>query len=421
MTTTSPLRSPSFHIEDFKKRVSELGEVEKFLVDELPEEKLPKMFHIREKFNAVLDKIDKVEDESKRREDMYHLVNVLTQWKEIKVKHRLYTPERIHYEYQLKFTLNRMVEVGEHGNVPTTTNNNKPVLEAEEEEVEFPDNLLECRWSSRYLTAKKVHGLDEKIKFMERMMVKKTREDGMFGAIAIIGIPGVGKTTLCQVMLNNEKVKKHYPFQLWVCLSKQEEEVENGGSISRKVEILKRMLICLGHDDDVVEAIIKDDRDEGNIHKLIFAIRRQLKGKKYLVVLDDASEADLDFLENLSDKTSESSEDGITYKMMSDVFPRDPGGMVVVTTRMEKVAKKIVSEKDVHELPLLEHKEDCWKIFKDTVEKDERKFPEEDEDIKELITAKCASVPLAAKMMGLIMLSQIEKREKKAEAEKPQD
>ena len=110
----------------------------------------------------------------------------------------------------------------------------------------------------------KVHGFEDKERFLERLLLRKEGKNG-FKAFAIVGMTGVGKTTLCQLIFNNRKVRDHFLPRIWVCLSKQADDDED----NRK-ETVKRMLICLGMDIIIQEA---DKYPNLGLQKLMFALR----------------------------------------------------------------------------------------------------------------------------------------------------
>ncbi|KAL3522148.1 hypothetical protein ACH5RR_014982 [Cinchona calisaya] len=323
-----------------------------------------------------------------RRENVYYLNNLLTEWQLISKSQSVYSPEALVLTYKLSKSLKKIrkdLRGGEGSRVPDKTSLQNTPTDAN---INLPKNLATYRWSSRAVDPSKVYGFDDKERFLERIVVRKESKNG-FKAFAIVGMPGVGKTTLCQLIFNNKQVKAHFLPRIWVCLSKQPEDDQD----NRK-EIVKRMLTCLGVDDEIIEKAAEDQ----SLQKLMFALRIQLMGKKYLIVLDDAWNSCFGGLFSEPKKDDKS-----FYGKFSYGLPKGHGGTVIITTRSEEIAKNMVGEENLHQLPVLQDKESCWKIFKDTVEKDDVQFPDKLMPLKDLIVDKSAGLPLAAKMMGEIM------------------
>ena len=84
----------------------------------------------------------------------------------------------------------------------------------------------------------------------------------------IIGIGGVGKTTLAQLVYNDERVERYFDKRIWVCVS------ESFDVIRLTREILEHT--C----DDQYTCIT-------NLNRLQVILQEKLMENRFLLVLDD--------------------------------------------------------------------------------------------------------------------------------------
>ncbi|KAL8499195.1 hypothetical protein ACS0TY_022243 [Phlomoides rotata] len=207
-----------------------------------------------------------------------------------------------------------------------------------------------------------VYGRDEERDKIVDLLVNNVSEHKL-SVLPIIGLGGMGKTTLAQLVYNDDRVTHHFNTKLWVCVSDKYD----------LIAILKA----------IIESATGDRPTLENLAPLQGRLLRVLSEKRYLLILDDVwndNQADWDILK-----------DNVACGSM--------GSSIVVTTRLQKVVD-IMGTLPVHCLTELSE-EHCWLLFR------RRAFGQENEQgydnleaIGRRIVKKCGGVPLAAKALG---------------------
>ncbi|CAN4118528.1 unnamed protein product [Withania somnifera] len=330
--------------------------------------------------------------ESNRRGKLYYLLNVLANWQMVLQRKNLYSPEGIRFAIALNSKLQKMERRLKGEKSTTSGDGQSKIIVREKEGSESHE-----RWCFRTVDRKRVFGFNEKENFMERFLIRRENEVNGFKAIGISGVAGVGKTTLCQLTFNNEEVTNNFFPRIWVGMSKSPEDVDD-----YKEEVSKRILKCLGVEDEVIEYT----HENRGLRGLLFALRSELKHTRYLIVLDDAFCSN-DFFHDLWSQPK--LEDNCNEKLALGL-PKQQGGAVIVTTRSEELAKKMVGEENVHPLLPLED-ESCLEIFEDSAGEKVKQLlkHQTDHDLQDIIMSKLGGLPLAAKIMGKIMKEELDK------------
>ncbi|KAI3495312.1 hypothetical protein L1887_37599 [Cichorium endivia] len=341
---------------------------------------------------------------SVRRENLYYLNNLLNEWQLIKKRSSFAPVEDREACVNIKKSLKKMMkelkgeESSSRGDVEHFSHYQDPrhtIFERNKKDV--------YRWSSRH-GPRNVHGFEHIVMAMERDLVMRD-VNVPYKVFGVVGVAGIGKTTLCQAIFGRKLVKEHFCPRIWVCLSKQPRDDKD-----YRKEIVVRILKCLGIEDEVISDVATSG-DQHGFRKLILLLRLQLIGKRYLIVLDDAWKDD-EFFFKLTQKEEPNMKWG---EELAYALPKGCGGTIISTSRSDVLLKKMLG-KDVSLQYLKPHTQEIIDaIFRETVigyDEDEREFPTHLEDLKTEMLKKCDGIPLAAKLLAKIAREPLPLKEK---------
>ncbi|CAN4119247.1 unnamed protein product [Withania somnifera] len=213
-----------------------------------------------------------------------------------------------------------------------------------------------------------VFGRQNQIEDLIERLLSKDENGKNLTVVPIVGMGGMGKTTLAKAVYNAKQVKDHFKLKAWFCVSQAYDTFR----------ITKGLLQEIGSFDLKV-----DD----NLNQLQVKLKESLNGKKFLVVLDDV----------WNDNYNE-------WDDLRNIFVQgDIGSKIIVTTRKESVALMIGDEKiSIKELSI----EDSWSLFKrHAFENMDPMEHSELEVVGKQIAAKCKGLPLALKTLAGILRS----------------
>ncbi|GMH31602.1 hypothetical protein Nepgr_033446 [Nepenthes gracilis] len=241
----------------------------------------------------------------------------------------------------------------------------KPVKLADENrEAAFA--AAEFQRRQELVDTRQVVGRDRDEGYLVEVLCKSDKGKD-FSAVAIVGMAGIGKTTLARRAFENEAVVKHFTERVWICVS------ENFN--------VNRLL------NEMAESITTCKCDMSNTEAIIRKLQHHLQGRRYLLVLDDVWNTLQERWESLRNSLQR--------------IGASSGSIVLVTTRTDDVIM-IMGDPLIHRLEGLSH-EDSWALFKQRVFSDETTYPSSFEAIGRKIVDKCKGVPLAIKMLSSLL------------------
>ncbi|XP_048329500.2 disease resistance protein RGA2-like isoform X1 [Ziziphus jujuba] len=207
----------------------------------------------------------------------------------------------------------------------------------------------------------------EKMEIIKRLFDIETDQENM-GVIPIVGVGGLGKTTLAQLVINDAKVKNHFEPIIWVNVPKVFD-----------VELIVK---------EMVKSRVKDERPMDEMEK---ELEEKIKGKLYLIVLDDV----WDFGNR---------EKWLKLENLLRVGAN--GSKIIITTRDKNVACKINGQQEsTHFLRTLDE-EHSWSLFKRLAFM-QGQMPDNPNHVKigKEIMTKCGGIPLVIRTIASMLYS----------------
>ncbi|KAK1293398.1 putative disease resistance protein [Acorus calamus] len=206
-----------------------------------------------------------------------------------------------------------------------------------------------------------VVGFDDHVKAITN---KLTEGEMRRSVVSIVGMGGLGKTTLANQAYKHNNIDKHFNCKAWIHVSLH----------YRTKELLLRIAESLWGNPEKLGMM-----DEESLKLMI---SDYLKERKYLLVIDDIWRAE-------------------AWEYLKDVIPdASNGSRVLLTTRFRDIAESVDPTSPPYELRFLGDEESWELLWKKAFPNMRGRCPEVYESVGRSIARKCGGLPLQLVVLG---------------------
>ena len=216
----------------------------------------------------------------------------------------------------------------------------------------------------------RVYGRETDKEAIANLLLRDDPSTDEICVIPVVGMAGIGKTTLTQLAFNDDEVKDHFDLRVWVY-------------VSDDFDVLKIT-------KTILQSVSLATQNVDDLNLLQMELREKLSGQKFLLILDDVWNESYD------------SWDLLCMPMRSGA----PGSKLIVTTRNEGVVS-ITGTRPAYCLQELSY-EDCLFVFtQQALRRSNFDAHSHLKEVGEEIVRRCKGLPLAAKALGGMLRNQV--------------
>ncbi|KAI5678170.1 hypothetical protein M9H77_09120 [Catharanthus roseus] len=200
----------------------------------------------------------------------------------------------------------------------------------------------------------------------ERILEQLTSEEKELQIISIVGMPGIGKTTLADSIYDHPFVRSCFHVRARVCVSK----------------VYQRRGLFL----DILQGVIGETENytKKEDEELEEVLRQSLKGQRYLIFMDDIWDINpwLDIKASIPDDMK--------------------GSRIIFTSRFHHIASQAKRKSSSYQLDLLS-KEKSWEMLCSKLFQKEESYPAELVDVGKEIAESCKGLPLTIDLIAGVL------------------
>lgn len=214
-----------------------------------------------------------------------------------------------------------------------------------------------------------VVGFEHKVKHVQDWLTSRSEK---LNIISIIGMPGLGKTTLAKTLYNDPLIKRHFTMCAWCTVSQSYEH--------------KRLLLDILNDVTGLDISLCNREKEEEIAD---RLRKCLKGQKYFIVMDDIWDIG-------------------AWDAVKLSFPDDNNGSrILFTSRIHDVVLRAKSDSLPYPLsPLSE--EESWELLEKRIFHGKDICPRDFVMVGKQIAEDCKGLPLAIVLVAGLLKEKAE-------------